>query len=208
MKSPAGSDAERDAWAFAGPYFLGNDDQDATGYRLGVRGYAYPDLLLQVAVSNDDIFKTECCIPGSMVRRPYATDFQPAGNILDRLREPVMRNDYVTLAHNTTTGGNPLTNPDGRALRVVHVASNAAAGGNGTIENPYNELDQADGAGSQPGDIIFAHSTSTFDTAIVLQDNQRLLGEGNNLIQTVATAQEGTIDIPESSPGAGAFPVR
>ena len=50
--------AERDAWAFAGPYFVANDDEMAPAVRVGVRGYAYPDLLLQVAVSDDDVFNT------------------------------------------------------------------------------------------------------------------------------------------------------
>src|SRR4029079_16977017 len=99
---------------------------------------------------------------------------------LDAGREPVMRNDYVTLSHGTANGGNPLTNTDGSALRVVHVDSNAPAGGHGTVENPFNELNQAGGGGSQAGDIILAHSQSTLGTSIVLKDNQRLLGEGNN----------------------------
>src|SRR5262249_9007764 len=38
-----------------------------------------------------------------------------------------------------------------------------------------------------------------------LKDNQRLLGEGNNIPHTVATTQKGTITIPDSSPGAGAL---
>src|SRR4051794_21214196 len=50
--------AERDAWGFAGPYFVGNDTDNSAGFRAGVRGFAYPDLLLQFAVSDDDVFKT------------------------------------------------------------------------------------------------------------------------------------------------------
>ena len=68
-------------------------------------------------------------------------------------------------------------------------------------------LTDVNGAGSQKGDIIFAHSTSVFsgESSVILKDNQRLLGEGNGLVQTVATKQKGTINIPESSPGARAL---
>ncbi len=197
--------AERDAWAFAGPYFLTNDREDSAGARVGVRGYAYPDLLLQFAVSNDDVFHTNATFSLQWFVGRTRTDYQPACDIRDRLREPVLRNDYVALAKSTRAGGMALTQPDGSAIRIVHIDSNAAAGGNGTFESPYNELDQANGAGSMAGDIVFAHSTSIFGTSIILKDNQRFLGEGNNQTFMVATQQEGTITIPESSPGARAL---
>jgi hypothetical protein len=196
--------AERDAWAFAGPYFLTNDNDDSAGYRVGVRGYAYPDLLLQFAVSNDDVFHTNASFSLQWFVGRTRTDYQPSGDVRDYLRQPVMRNDYVAIQKTTRAGGVALTNPDGDLIRIVHVDSNAAAGGDGTFENPFNQLDLADGAGSQEGDIILAHAQSVFNTGIVLQDNQRLLGEGNNMSFTVATATEGTVTIPETSPGARA----
>lgn len=197
--------AGRDAWAFAGPYFLTNDDDDAAGYRVGVRGYAFPDLLVQVAVSDDEIFNTYATFQVQWFVGRTRSNFQPTCGVPDRMREPFMRNDYVALRKSTATGGTALTDANGDPLRVVHFDSSAAAGGNGTFENPYNELDQGNGAGSQAGDILFAHSTSSFDTGITLKDNQRLLGEGNNLEHMVVTQQEGTIAIPESSPGARAL---
>ncbi len=111
------------------------------------------------------------------------------------------------LSHKTRIGGNPLTNPDGTPLRIVHIDSDAAAGGDGTFERPYDLLTDVNGGGSQTGDILFAHSTSIFtdESSVILKNNQRLLGEGNGLVQTVATLQRGTIDIPESSPGARAL---
>ena len=197
--------SDRDAWAFAGPYFVANNDRDSAGGRVGVRGYAYPDLLLQFAVTQDDVFKTNATFQMQWFVGRTRTNFQPTCGVADRLREPFMRNDYVALSKSTRTGGIPLTNPDGTALRIVHFDSDAAAGGNGTIEKPYNELDLANNGGSQNGDILFAHSTSIFDTNLILKDDQRFLGEGNNRTFTVATQQEGTITIPESSPGARAL---
>lgn len=194
--------SERDAWGFAGPYFVTNDNDNSAGGRAGVRGYAVPDLLLQFAISQDDVFHTNATFSLQWFIGRTRTNFQPCGGVPDRMREPFMRNDYVALSKSFKTGGDALTNPDGSALRIVHIDSNAAAGGNGTFENPYNELDEANGGGSQTGDILFAHSTSTFDTNSILQNNQRLLGEGDGLEHTVTTLQEGTIVIPESSPGA------
>ncbi|HVT28628.1 MAG TPA: hypothetical protein VHE81_11495, partial [Lacipirellulaceae bacterium] len=197
----------RDAWGFAGPYFVANDVDDSAGFRAGFRGYAYPDLLLQIAVSHDDIFNTNAAFSVVWFVGRTRTNFQPACGTADRFREPVMRNDYVVLSHTKKEGGIALTNPDGSALRFVHVASNAAPGGDGTFEHPYNMLSDANGAGSQTGDIIFAHSTSVFnnEASLILKDNQKLLGEGNNVNLTVDTEQLGTISIPESSPGARAL---
>jgi hypothetical protein len=201
--------SDRDAWAFAGPYFLANDSDDSAGYRAGLRGYAFPDLLLQIAVSNDDIFDTNATFSLIWFVGRTRTDFQPACGVPDRFREPVLRNDYVALAQSTVFGGVPLTQPDGDAIRIVHVDSFAGPGGDGTFENPFDMLTDVDDPGaSQAGDIVFVHSQSVFNgDSVTLLDDQRLLGEGldasgDPLLHMVATAEEGTIEIPESAPGA------
>ncbi|MEX2315763.1 MAG: hypothetical protein WD669_01335 [Pirellulales bacterium] len=197
--------AERDAWTFAGPYFLANDDDEAVGYRIGLRGYAYPDLLLQIAVSHDDIFETNAAFSLVWFVGRTRTDFQPACGLPDRFREPVLRNDYVVLAQSTATGGIPLTDANGDPHRFVHVDSNAAPGGDGTFENPLNNLNDIFG-NSQTGDIVLAHAQSVFNgQAAVLQNDQRFLGEGNNMTFTIATEELGTFTIPETSPGARAL---
>lgn len=196
--------SERDAWAFAGPYFVGNDDDDAVGYRIGVRGYAYPDLLLQFAVTDDDIFKTNATFAVTWFVGRTRTDFQPTCGVPDRLREPVMRNDYVALTQGFATSGIPLTQPDGSALRIVHVDSDAPEGGDGSFENPFNNLTDINDAGSLEGDIILAHALSVFngEGSVQLKDNQRLLGEGDGIEHTVNTLQDGIVVIPETFAGA------
>jgi hypothetical protein len=197
--------AERDAWAFAGPYFLANSDDDTIGYKVGVRGYAWPDLMLQFAVSDDEIFATKATFSLVWFVGRTRTDFQPACGLPDRLREPVLRNDYVALTQKFATDGIPLTDANGDPIRVVHVDSNAPAGGDGTFENPLNNLNDIM-ANSQEGDIVLAHAESVFTGQnAILQDDQRFLGEGNNMTFTVDTEEEGTIDIPETSPGARAL---
>jgi hypothetical protein len=222
--------SDRDAWLFAGPYVLANEDDSSAGWKVGVRGYAYPDLLLQFAVNQDDIFHTHAAFSLTWFVGRTRTNFQPACGLPDRMREPVMRNDYVALSKTIIHSGNPLTDTvSGEAFNVVHVDSNAAPGGNGTFEHPLNNVANVE-ANSQPGklvnivngvntptpgSIILLHANSTFNGAtgasgtLVLQDNQRLLGEGDNMKFFVSTKQHGTIPIPESSPGAraGAVPI-
>lgn len=201
---------ERDAWMFAGPYALVNDDDDTAGYRVGVRGYAYPDLLVQFAVSDDEIFHTNASFSLVWFVGRTRSDYQPACGLPDRMREPVMRNDYVVLAKDQEFGGIQLTDTSGDAFRFVHVDSDASGGGDGTFENPLNNVGNVNG-NSLDGDIVLLYSDSVFSTQgpLVLRDNQRLLGEGDNMTFQIMTQQEGTIDIPETSPGsqAGAKPI-
>jgi hypothetical protein len=219
--------SERDAWAFAGPYELWNDNDSSTGWKVGVRGYAYPDLLLQFDVSQDDVFHTNAAFSLVWFVGRTRSNFQPACGLPDRLREPVLRNDYVALSKTSVTGGAALTDAvSGQPFNVVHVDSRAPAGGDGTFEHPLNNVADVE-AHSQPGkvvnlvngvntpipgSIILLHGGSVFNGAtggasgtLVLQDNQRLLGEGNNMIFTVDSTQHGpNTQIPESFPGARA----
>jgi hypothetical protein len=194
--------AERDAWAFGGGYVLNSGSQDAAGYRLGLRGYAYPDLLLQIAVSDDDIFKTNAAFSIIWFVGRTRTDYQPTCGLPDRFREPVMRNDYVVLSREIAGSGIGLTDPNGDAIRVVHVNSEAAAGGTGTYEAPLNNLDEIDDF-SMDGDIVYVWSDTEYSgQSALLQDNQRLFGEGEGVSFGIQTAELGTIAIPETSPGA------
>jgi hypothetical protein len=200
---------ERDAWLFAGGYALANSTDETGGYRVGLRGYAYPDLLLQFAVSDDELFKTNAVFSITWFVGRTRSDYHPACGLPDRFREPVMRNDYVALTRTTAAGGEPLHYPEdqgGEAIRVVHVDSAAADGGDGSYEHPLNDLDNIHG-NSQDGDIVLAWANSEFTgQEAVLRDNQRFLGEGDDYEHLVTTAEKGTILIPETSPGARADP--
>ncbi len=193
---------DREAWGFAGAYRLDSGDNSTNGYRAGLRGYAIPDVLLQIAVSNDEIFNTNAAFSLTWFVGRTRTDYAATGSVFDRFREPVMRNDYVVINTRQVAGGDSLDDTDGNPLTFVHVDSAADAGGDGTFEDPLNSLDLIDDSSSS-GDIVFAHALSTFNNeSAVLHDDQRFLGEGNGQVFTVNTEQRGIIDIPESSPGA------
>lgn len=198
--------AERDAWGFAGGYVLNSGDDDTAGYRLGLRGYAYPDLMLQIAISDDDIFKTNAAFSIIWFVGRTRSDYQPTCSLPDRFREPVLRNDYVILSRELLNSGIAFNDPNGEELRVVHVASDAPPGGDGTYEMPLNNIDDVM-ANSMEGDIVFLHSGSTFtNESVVLQDDQQLYGEGDDVTIGIATQNNGTITLPESSPGARSGP--
>jgi len=192
----------REAWGFAGAYKLDSGNDDTTGYRAGIRGYAVPDVLLQIAVSNDEIFNTNAAFSLTWFVGRTRSDYAATCSVVDRFREPVMRNDYVVIQTTQVAGGEPLDDLDGDPFSFVHVASAAPAGGDGTFEDPLNDLDLID-TNSTSGDIVFTHATSSFtDESAVLHEDQRFLGEGDGFVFTVDTEQRGTIEIPESSPGA------
>jgi hypothetical protein len=196
------------AWGYGGGYQMDGNDVSEMGYKVGVRGYVYNDLALDVGVTDDDLFGTNTVVqviwtPGRV--SPGITNW--SHNIDDRMREQVYRNQYVAVTRTQVAGAVALTDVFGNEIRVVHVDSDAAPGGDGSFENPLNNLDDING-NSEIGDIVLAHSTSVFTgQSATLQDAQRFLGEGLNndgtaQDHTVITSELGEINLPESSPGA------
>lgn len=205
----------RELWGFAGGYGLYGELEDTSGFQAGMRGYATPDLGLQVKVTDDDLFGTNLVFSATWFIGRTRTNTPFTCDLRDRMREPVIRNDYVAIHNTRIAGGDALTNDfdgDGAAedLRFVHVDSTAGDGGDGSFENPYNSLDDANG-NTQTNDIILVHADSNIptDTGIDLLDGQRLLGEGDDMIFQVPTTELGLIAIPETAPGAraGASPI-
>jgi hypothetical protein len=203
-----------EAWAFAGYYHLGGGGYDEDGYRVGFRGYAVPDIQVSVQVSDDDLYGTNVSAGLTwFVGRTHKCN-QPVGTILDRFREPVLRNDFIATTQRFETAGvNALTdNSTDEEFHFVHVDANASGGGDGSYENPYNTLDLAE-TNSDEDDIVLVWSGSaaapTFTPAgtITVQEGQRWLGEGLDLdgeavLHYVNTAELGLISLPETSDGS------
>ncbi len=207
-----------EAWGFFGTYHLNGSGVSTTGYRAGVRGYAVPDLALSLQVTDDNLYSTNVMFGATWFIGRTNKCNGPCGTILDRFREPVRRNNFIAMTSRRTERGigDPLTDSTSNdTIRVVHIDSTAGAGGDGTFENPYDEVSDIDAilnaANSQEGDILFVHSNSTFNGAsglATLQDNQRLLGEGTDpdglpVPHTVATNELGIVNLPETDPDNG-----
>ena len=207
-----------EAWAFLGGYHLTGSGMDATGYRAGVRGYAVPDVSVSLQVTDDDIYHTNVVFGLTWFVGRTNRSNEPCGTLLDRFREPVLRNDYIATTQQIIDDPiNPLSDAVSNEQFVfVHVDSDAPAGGDGTIENPYNTLAAAE-AGSSEDNIVFVHSG--YDLGGVAEqfatkDGQRVLGEGldpNGIFidHIVNSAEKGLVSLPESSPGSqgGTAPV-
>jgi hypothetical protein len=162
-----------------------------------------PDLDLRVAVTNDSEFDTNVTfdVVWYLPVGRRIDSMTPTRTTYDRLSERIYRN-YTVVVTNTSMP-DPLAATDaatGQRITVVHVDSEAGAGGDGTFERPFQTLMQAQG-GSAPGNIILAHSDSIFSDSITLQPNQRFLGQGTALNHTIDTRQFGTIFLPHAGPG-------
>ncbi|MCH8840384.1 MAG: hypothetical protein IH831_06835, partial [Planctomycetes bacterium] len=207
-----------EAWAFLGGYHLTGGGMDATGYRAGVRGYAVPDVSVSLQVTDDDIYHTNVVFGLTWFVGRTNRRNEPCGTLLDRFREPVLRNDFIATTQQIIDDPiNPLSDAvTNEQFVFVHVDSNAPAGGDGTIENPYNSLAAAE-AGSSEDNIVFVHSGSVLAGVagqFATKDGQRVLGEGldpNGIFidHTVNSAEQGLVSLPETSLGSqgGAAPV-
>ena len=87
----------RNLWLFAGPYTVHAKDNTDTGFKAGTRGYVGDDLQLQLAVTHDDFFGTD--VTFGMIWFPGRTKLHGPGacGLENRLREPVLRNDYIAI---------------------------------------------------------------------------------------------------------------
>lgn len=205
----AGRIADLDAWVFGGAYGFNGGGYEGAGGKVGLRGYATPDLLLSVAIANDDEFDTNALFSATWFIGRTRAENCPRGVLTDRFREPVVRNNYVATQQSVAVAtADQLVDPDNELIRIVHVDSTAAAGGDGTFESPLNSLDEVF-ANSQENDIVLAHGGSVFTgQGATLQDGQTFIGEGNNNSFSVNTFAFGTVDLPETAAGAqaGAIP--
>lgn len=207
----AGRIQNLDAWAFGAVYGFRGGAHEEVGGKIGLRGYATPDLLVSIALTSDDLFDTRAVFNATWFIGRTRAENCPTGVLTDRFREPVLRNQYIASTQERVVGArNAFRDLNNEAIRIVHIDSGSGAGGNGTFENPYGSLAEANqlGGPEMEGDILLVHGGSTYtDDGLTLMDNQRLLGEGLGpngvaIDHTVATLRNGVVTLPETSDGA------
>ena len=103
-----------EAWAFVGGYQIGGGAVDATGYRLGVRGYAVPDVALSLQVTDDDVYATNVLFGITWFVGRTNRCNGPCATLYDRFREPVLRNDFIvtTGVQQSRASGPAAIDPD------------------------------------------------------------------------------------------------
>lgn len=146
-----------EAWAtrvFMGGYRYESDLVESFGgLKARIEAYPLDTVAVNLQVNHDVQFDTTAVCQ---------VIFTPRGSrryaAKERLFEPMTghgrRNDHIVRVHrDPEIAIDPAT---GMPWFFVHVdnAENAPGAGTGTYEDPYGELEDADGAGSSPGDII------------------------------------------------------
>ena len=93
--------------------------------------------------NNDSVFDST-----GFARLTYRMGGSRRRNVPDQMEQPMMRNEHIVRDHKTPEFAiNPAT---GAPWRVVHINNTAAAGGNGSVERPYNTILAADLATALP----------------------------------------------------------
>jgi hypothetical protein len=182
---------------YAGPYFLTAKGDDTWGVRSRVEARIGQSATLNFMVTDDERFGTNLNFGatiwyGGGPSSPFKFNRDRSG--LARMYDPVRRAQPVQLAQDRVAVNVPLINTDtGVRFNVTWVDNTAAPGGDGTDENPFNTLPS-----SAPGSdyILVRRGVGNTVGNIVLEDNQKLYGEGR--IYTINTDRLGTIEIPDA----------
>ncbi len=187
---------------YAGGYYMqAEGEKDASGPKVRLQGDITASIWGQVEWTSDSVF-------GSNVMGSVAIDFPGGGRRPAFTRQPtnmmlaqqVQRQYRVPVNEKVVRESSVAINPvDMEPFIVYHVDNTAPGSGDGSAEAPYSTL-----PGSVPSeaDIIFVNrgdgTSSGMTGGFVLQDDQRLLGEGTVHFYT-STA--GTFELPGFTPG-------
>ena len=188
---------------YAGFYHLAFEQDDTWGVRSRVEGRLTQGVNLSFQVTNDEKFGTNLNV-GVDVRFDgrLPTRFGGSNDAYSRRYDQVRRQWQVQLAQNTGAYAVPLNDPTtGDKLEVTWVNNTFGAGGDGTVERPYNVLPS-----SVNSDYVIV-KRGVGDTVgnIALQNGQDLFGEGK--AHQIDTDRLGLVTIPTSFlSNTGAFP--
>jgi hypothetical protein len=186
-----------DSWrVYAGGYsFYGDDTPDVNGWRVRTKYDITPNFSVGACFQDDDVRGTQGFLTATY-RLGDVPSFKARG-VWARLAESPERDvDIVTGSKIVQESGTfALTNAQGQAQRILVVDNTATGSNEGTIENPYNNLLDAENA-QQAGDIIYVRAgdgTSTnYDTGFyIYEDNVQLAGSGSALRLAGLTARDG-----------------
>lgn len=203
---------EHDLALFAGYYHFDADNSPAfDGFSGRLQGSLWPNFYAQLQLTSDDQFKTRALLYLTWEFSRFSSESSGPRRLRSRMTDFSERPSQVVVAEQAfydpvpatiTPGGGSGGSGGGsgtsQPLNLFHVNSSAPAGGDGSLDNPFQTLTEA-AANSSTGDILFLHADSVFDGEyLILQGNQRLWGEG--LVYSVETDM-GTIQIPRATSG-------
>ncbi|HBN76767.1 MAG TPA: hypothetical protein DD473_13295 [Planctomycetaceae bacterium] len=186
-------------------HFEGSNVENIDGVKFHVQGDITPYLQTQFAISNDDTFGTNVTL-GMSFR--FGNNDVP-DNRLDRQFRRFNDSNYNVIVSKRSEFGTaiPLINPITNNAYVVQNIQNTGvpapstimsiAAQDGTAENPFDTIAEAQTAG---GDIFYLREGSSFNESIVLQDGQKLFGEGSAF--SIDTVNYGTVSMDANASAA------
>lgn len=191
----------------AGPYYIGSrhvelvnrrkikvGDKWGGKYRLAARIYDYFDA--GVELTHDSLFHTNVqgyigftlpLGPSNLYRgfkkRPNADQCRSGRKFRQMMTQPIMRNEIIPI-YSFNDRSIPATDAAGNILECIFVDGRAAPGGDGSFENPFQSLGEAE-ANSGPGDCIIVFNNRVEfsgyrNDPIVLQFGQALIGASSS----------------------------
>lgn len=194
--------------AYLGGYYYDDDEGD---HILGISGRVqaniWSGLDASVEVTNDNYFNTRAFVNVSWTFGPLHRSELSQATTEGRLGEHIVRN-YTVLATSHSQLDDPVAfNPSTHQPYVIaHVDSNAAPGGNGSVNSPFQTIAAAQASGAA---VIFVHAGSVFNGSnanVAMNSGEYLFGDGTGERNFLPISTFGQILLPHG-PTTGALPV-
>lgn len=192
--------AERfDVRLFGGGYqYKGEGVPSFSGFSTRLQTDIGDRLELGLKLADDEVFHTTLAFSAIVHFGAFESQDYTRRSAIQRMAEPVRRNlNIAAVATDIVTPGQIAQAQDGTNLTIIHVNSNAAPGGTGTVDNPFDMLSTGL-AFNHPevSDVVFVHAGSQFSDAannsVTLDPFQSVFGEG--LIRVEQTGQGGALE--------------
>lgn len=211
--TPASPDL--DLKVFAGGYRFTSDGPDnATGVRVRGEARFWDQVDVGVAFQHDAVFDTTFNVSIAFLlggSGRSTTETEP--NQAHRLDDPIHKNMHIVLG-NVSERVVHLDPADGAPLTFLHANNNAAAGGDGSFEAPFQTLAETEAAASADGpDVVLLQNGSTFtgESITIDTEGQQLIGFAGVIESQFGTSGLPTtdgmaIDVPtiDAAPAPGA----
>ncbi len=182
-------------------HFQADGSEDINGFRGRLEISPADGLDLMVVVQNDDRNDTTAFfgLGFTFSKGSSLAGCHIPSTVRDRMTDPVFRNYQVVIDEQNNSEQFIVRDATTQQIvDIVHVDSAAPAGGDGTFENPFNNLTDA---AAVPSDIVLAYADSVFvNESMIVQPSQRFLGEGQDT-HLIDTLQRGIVPLPRASMG-------
>ena len=196
---------------YGGWYYYDDDQGDhILGASARVQANIASGLDASVQITNDNYFDTRAFVGVSWTFGPLHRSNLSQDNAKGRIGERVVRNYTVLVTpQNEVTPAVLAVDPaTGKPYVIAHVDSAAAAGGNGSVNSPFQTIAAAQAAGVG-ADIVFVHAGSVFHgtaSSVVMNNGEMLFGDGAGEQHFISVPGLGSILMPHG-PTSGNLPV-